>query len=70
MATVGSFNSEKAAAALLQATRRMISDAFVPPKPNEFDSTVSICRFLAVCGTRSIAVSIEGLSRLSVGGAI
>src|SRR5689334_942981 len=36
------------------ATRRMISEALVPPNPNELDSTVLIGRFFAVCGTRSI----------------
>ena len=46
------------------------SEALVPPKPNELDSTVSISRFCALCGTRSMAVSTEGLSRLSVGGAM
>ena len=45
-------------------------DAFVPPKPNELDSATLISRFFASCGTRSIAVSTEGLSRLSVGGTI
>ena len=47
----------------------MTSEALVPPKPKEFDSTVSMVRRLAWCGTRSIAVTTEGLSRLSVGGA-
>ena len=41
----------------------------MPPKPNEFDSATSIFRSRALCGTRSIAVSTDGLSRLSVGGA-
>src|SRR5262245_58052302 len=49
--------------------RRRISEALVPPKPNEFDSTVSMFRRRAWCGTRSIAVATDGLSRLSVGGA-
>src|SRR3569623_2210465 len=48
----------------------MISDALVPPKPNEFDRATLITRDMAVCGTRPMAVSIDGLSRLSVGGAI
>src|SRR5262249_30215990 len=52
-----------------QSTARKISDALVPPKPNEFDSTVLISRLRALCGTRSIAVSTDGLSRLMVGGA-
>src|SRR5262249_32069914 len=52
-----------------QSTARNTSDALVPPKPNEFDSTVLISRFLDLCGTRSIAVSTDGLSRLIVGGA-
>src|ERR1700712_4167249 len=51
------------------AARRKISDALVPPKPNEFDSTTLMSRLRALCGTRSIGVSTEGLSRLSVGGA-
>src|SRR3979411_2583135 len=48
----------------------MITDALVPPKPNEFDSTTLISRLRGVCGTRSMAVSIDGLSRLMVGGAM
>src|ERR1700756_2451742 len=52
------------------ATRCKITDALVPPKPNEFDSTTLISRLRGVCGTRSIAVSTEGFSRLIVGGAI
>ena len=51
-------------------TRRITSEAFVPPNPNEFDSTVLISRALALCGTRSMAVSTDGLSRFSVGGTI
>src|SRR5205823_10739033 len=51
------------------ACRRNISEALVPPKPNEFDSTTSMFRLRARCGTRSIGVSTDGLSRLSVGGA-
>jgi hypothetical protein len=42
----------------------MTSDAFVPPNPKEFDSTVRISFRLARCGTRSMALSTEGLSRL------
>src|SRR5262245_37847501 len=52
------------------ASRRSTSEALVPPKPNELESTVSIGRFCASCGTRSMAVATEGLSRLSVGGAM
>src|SRR5437660_10127289 len=48
----------------------MITDALVPPKPNEFDSATLISRLRATFGTRSIAVSTEGLSRLMVGGAM
>src|SRR5215207_8635636 len=48
------------------ATRRKTSDALVPPKPNEFDSTTSISRLWARCGTRSSGVSTDGLSRLMV----
>ena len=40
----------------------------MPPKPKEFDSATSISRLRAVCGTRSIAVSTDGFSRLIVGG--
>jgi hypothetical protein len=48
--------------------RRKISDALVPPKPNEFDNATLMSRLRALCGTRSIGVSTDGLSRLSVGG--
>ena len=51
------------------AAARKIIDAFVPPKPNEFDSATSIGRLRAAFGARSIAVSTDGLSRLRVGGA-
>src|ERR1700724_407007 len=51
------------------ATRCTITEALVPPKPNEFDSATLISRFRGTCGTRSIAVSTDGLSRLMVGGA-
>src|SRR5580698_9299228 len=47
----------------------MITEALVPPKPNEFDNTTLISRRRGTYGTRSIAVSIDGLSRLMVGGA-
>src|SRR3979490_3202965 len=52
------------------ATRCMITDALVPPKPNEFDSATLISRLRGAFGTRSIAVSTDGLSRLMVGGAM
>src|SRR5215469_9369993 len=51
-------------------TRWTITEALVPPKPKELDSAVLISRLRAACGTRSIAVSTDGLSRLMVGGAI
>src|SRR6202041_2414962 len=51
-------------------TRRRITDALVPPKPKEFDSTTLISRSRGVFGTRSIAVSTDGLSRLIVSGAM
>src|SRR4051812_43209189 len=51
-------------------TRLRINEALVPPKPKELDSATSICRSRALCGTRSILVSTDGLSRLMVGGAI
>lgn len=54
----------------LQSTaRRNTSDAFVPPNPKELDSATLISRLRALCGTRSIGVSTDGLSRLMVGGA-
>src|SRR5262249_43624132 len=53
----------------VQAARRNISDALVPPKPKELDKATSISRLCALCGTRSIGVSTDGLSRLMVGGA-
>ncbi len=57
------------ASAICQSTtRRKTSDALVPPKPNEFDRTTSISFFFDRCGTRSIGVSTDGLSRLMVGG--
>src|ERR1700730_5933001 len=52
------------------ATRCTITDALVPPKPNEFDNATLISRLRGFCGTRSIAVSTDGLSRLMVGGAM
>src|ERR1700733_7746923 len=52
------------------ATRCTITDALVPPKPNEFDNATLISRWRGFCGTRSIAVSTDGLSRLMVGGAM
>src|ERR1700755_972493 len=48
----------------------MTRDALVPPKPNEFDSATLISRRRGFCGTRSIAVSTDGFSRLMVGGAM
>src|SRR5437899_3484127 len=51
------------------ATRCTITEALVPPKPNELDSATSISRLRGACGTRSIAVSTDGFSRLMVGGA-
>src|SRR5439155_10966989 len=51
------------------ACRRNTREALVPPNPKEFDNTTSILRSRALCGTRSIGVSTDGLSRLSVGGA-
>src|SRR6266853_489439 len=50
--------------------RCMITDALVPPKPNEFDSATLISRLRGARGTRSIAVSTDGFSRLMVGGAM
>src|SRR5471032_1400730 len=52
------------------AYRRKMSEAFVPPKPNEFESAMSMSRLRALSGTRSIGVSTDGLSRFMVGGAI
>ena len=49
-------------------TRLKITDALVPPNPKEFDSATLISFGFDLCGTRSIAVSTDGLSRLMVGG--
>src|ERR1700710_3288150 len=46
----------------------MMTDALVPPNPNEFDSATLISRLRGDCGTRSIAVCTDGFSRLMVGG--
>src|SRR5664279_3673546 len=51
------------------ATRCTITEALVPLKPNEFDSATLISRLRGARGTRSIAVSTDGFSRLIVGGA-
>ena len=51
-----------------QPTAVRITAAFVPPNPNEFDIAARIVRFFALWGVRSMAVSMDGLSRLSVGG--
>jgi hypothetical protein len=48
--------------------RRRIRLALVPPNPKEFDSAMLTCRLRARCGTRSMAVATDGLSRLIVGG--
>src|SRR5690554_218962 len=53
-----------------QATLRMTSVALVPPKPKLLESATLISFLSATLGTRLMAVSTEGLSRLSVGGAI
>src|SRR3982075_1216280 len=52
------------------ATRCTITEALVPPKPNELDSATLISRLRGNCGTRSIAVCTDGFSRLIVGGAM
>src|SRR5580704_19093202 len=52
----------------LSAKRRKTRLALVPPKPKEFDSTMLIGFSRGLCGTRSMAVATEGLSRLIVGG--
>src|ERR1700742_4344985 len=49
--------------------RWTITEALVPPKPKELESATLISRLRAACGTRSIPVSTDGLSRLMVGGA-
>src|SRR5271170_7983464 len=49
--------------------RRNTSEALVPPNPNELESAMLIGRLRGLCGTRSIAVATEGLSRLRVAGA-
>src|SRR5258705_7922985 len=48
----------------------MFTVGLVPPNPNEFDSAKLFSPLGGVWGTRSMAVSIDGLSRLMVGGAI
>src|SRR5690606_33087522 len=53
-----------------QATLRMTSVALVPPKPKLLERATLISFLSATLGTRLMAVSTEGLSRLSVGGAI
>src|ERR1700733_10289336 len=53
---------------LYSAKRRETRLALVPPKPNEFDSAMLIGFSRGLCGTRSMAVATEGLSRLIVGG--
>jgi hypothetical protein len=63
-------NVAKPERASYDASLRNTSEALVPPNPKELESAVSIERFAALCGTRSIGVSTEGLSRLIVGGAI
>src|ERR1700716_1724756 len=60
---------------LLDMTRQLaprctITEALVPPKPNELDSATLISRLGGTCGTRAIAVSTDGFSRLMVGGAM
>src|SRR4051794_6190210 len=45
-----------------------ISEALVPPNPNEFDSTYLTRRCCAVFATRSRSQDGDGLWRLSVGG--
>src|SRR6201986_167433 len=51
-------------------TRCKITDALVPPKPNELDSATLMSRLRGTCGTRSIAVCTDGFSKLMVGGAM
>src|SRR3954462_14132852 len=45
-----------------------IRAALVPPKPKLLDMAMLTSRFCALLGTRSIAVTTSGLSRLMVGG--
>src|SRR6266851_5232232 len=45
-----------------------ISDALVPPKPNEFESTYLTRRSRVTFGTRLLSQEGDGLSRLRVGG--
>src|ERR1700751_4647441 len=47
-----------------------MTEALVPPKPNEFDRATLILRLRAARGARSIVVATEGFSRLMVGGAM
>src|SRR5215470_5649086 len=48
--------------------RRNTSEALVPPNPNELESVILMGRLRALRGTRSRAVSTDGLSKLIVGG--
>src|ERR1700730_15489138 len=50
------------------ARRQKTREALVPPNPNDFESVTLIGRLRALCGTRSIVVATDGLSRLIVGG--
>ena len=48
-----------------------ISDAFVPPKPKEFDNAVLTSIFFAFKGTKSIpSAFLHGLFKFKVGGTI
>ena len=40
----------------------------MPPNPKELERATLMSSFFGLCGTRSISVSTEGLSRLIVGG--
>src|SRR6202007_826957 len=56
-----------AAAIVVHSGLLKTKQALVPPKPKEFDNTNSTSRRRALCGTRSIPVSTDKWSRLSVG---
>ena len=51
------------------STSPIISDAFVPPKPNELDRATLTSRSTFAFGAKSIGVSTAGLSKFRVGGA-
>jgi hypothetical protein len=68
-ATTSGSPTDSFAGALTQFGAEKTRLALVPPKPNEFDSTLRILRGLACLGARSMSQPSDGLSRFKVGGA-